>query len=114
MDAGDLATLGRLMNESHVSLRDDFEVSSAALDAMVECAWQAGCVGARMTGAGFGGCAVALVATADAERFCAQVTATYTRRAGLTPAVYVCQASDGARTFDRDEFHSVSVTCGKK
>ena len=54
--------LGRLMNASHVSLRDDFEVSSQELDIMVECAHgHEGCYGARMTGAGFGGCAVALV-----------------------------------------------------
>jgi galactokinase len=96
MEAGDLATLGRLMNESHVSLRDDFQVSSAALDTMVECAWHAGCVGARMTGAGFGGCAVALVSAETAATFGSAVAAAYTARTGLTPAVYVCQASDGA------------------
>jgi galactokinase len=96
MDGGNLAVLGRLMNDSHVSLRDDFQVSSAALDAMVECAWQAGCVGARMTGAGFGGCAVALVAADAAAAFSAQVAAAYSARTGLTPAIYVCRASDGA------------------
>ena len=62
MKAGDAAALGQLMIESHISLRDDFEVSSPALDAIVDCANAAdGCFGARMTGAGFGGCAVALV-----------------------------------------------------
>ena len=62
MRQGDAQGLGLLLNESHVSLRDDFSVSSDALDAMVECAQDhAGCYGARMTGAGFGGCAVALV-----------------------------------------------------
>jgi galactokinase len=96
MTAGDLVTLGRLMNESHVSLRDDFQVSSAALDTMVDCAWRAGCVGARMTGAGFGGCAVALVATDTAAEFSSTVAADYAARTGLTPAMYVCHASDGA------------------
>ena len=62
MNAGDAVTLGKLMIESHISLRDDFEVSSPALDTIVDCAnADASCYGARMTGAGFGGCAVALV-----------------------------------------------------
>ena len=63
-----LATLGKLMIESHISLRDDFEVSSPALDAIVDWAnADEACYGARMTGAGFGGCAVALVRAEDAE-----------------------------------------------
>ena len=65
---GDAARMGELMNASHASLRDDFEVSSEALDVMVECARAtAGCHGARMTGAGFGGCAVALAEAEAAE-----------------------------------------------
>ncbi len=96
MSAGNAATLGRLMDESHASLRDDFEVSSPALDAMVEAARAAGCIGARMTGAGFGGCAVALVRAAEAQAFCARVGAAYEAATGHTPAIYVCRASDGA------------------
>jgi galactokinase len=96
MAAGDAALLGRLMYESHVSLRDDFEVSSPALDVMVETARTVGCIGARMTGAGFGGCAVALVSAADAEGFTAAVAERYSASTGHTPAVYVCQATDGA------------------
>ena len=96
MAAGDAAALGRLMDASHESLRDDFEVSNAALDAMVECAHDAGCVGARMTGAGFGGCAVALVEAGAAGTFTARVASGYTARTGLTPAIYVCHATDGA------------------
>jgi len=98
MAAGDAAAVGVLMDASHASLRDDFEVSSAALDAMVRQARsQAGCLGARMTGAGFGGCAVALVDARAATTFAAAVAPRYREETGSDPAVYVCQATDGAR-----------------
>jgi len=78
MIAGDVATLGRLMNESHDSLRDDYEVSSPALDAMVRAARDLpGCLGARMTGGGFAGCIVALVADAAVAGFSRELVATY-------------------------------------
>jgi galactokinase len=97
MRAGDAAELGRLMNASHVSLRDDFEVSRAELDTMVEIAQaQPGCYGARMTGAGFGGCAVALVQASSAESFAAEVSAKYMATTGKQPAVYVTTAQPGA------------------
>ena len=93
----DVREVGRLMNASHASLRDDFEVSRAELDAIVEIATaHAACHGARMTGAGFGGCAVALVRRDGAERFAADVARDYEARVGLRPAVYVCTASEGA------------------
>lgn len=97
MRAGDAAALGLLMNASHESLRDDFEVTNAALNTIVEIArQQPGCWGARMTGAGFGGCAVALVKAEAATAFDQAVTAAYTQATGLTPNVYICHASDGA------------------
>jgi galactokinase len=97
MIAGDAAALGRLMNASHASLRDDFEVSSPALDAIVACAQeQPACYGARMTGAGFGGCAVALVEADAAARFAAAVMACYQTRTGEQAAAYVTRASEGA------------------
>lgn len=97
LERNDLAAVGALMNESHVSLRDDFEVSRPELDTMVELAQrEASCYGARMTGAGFGGCAVALVARAHAPAFAGTVGEAYTRAVGLQPAVYVCSASQGA------------------
>ncbi len=78
MIAGDVATLGRLMDESHDSLRDDYEVSSPALDAMVRAARDLpGCLGARMTGGGFAGCIVALVADAAVAGFSRELVATY-------------------------------------
>jgi galactokinase len=97
MRAGDAAALGRLMNASHDSLRDDFEVSSEALDVMVEIARRsAGCFGARMTGAGFGGCAVALVDRPRSDDFVHAVGTEYLRRTTFVPQLYVTGASAGA------------------
>ncbi len=97
MRRGDAVETGRLMNESHRSLRDDFEVSSDALNAMVECAKaHAACYGARMTGAGFGGCAMALICANAADEFVAKTAAAYEKKTGHKPAVYVCQATNGA------------------
>lgn len=97
MRRGDAPELGRLLDESHVSLRDDFSVSSEALDAMVECAQgHAGCHGARMTGAGFGGCAVALVDADQTESFVEDTAQAYRIRTGNDPSVYVCRAMQGA------------------
>lgn len=94
---GDVATVGTLMNASHESLKSDFSVSRPELDAMVDLAREhRGCFGARMTGAGFGGCAVALVARDAAAEFSAAVSASYEAAVGLQPSVYVCQASQGA------------------
>lgn len=93
----DLATLGRLMNESHASLRDDYQVSCAELDAMVAIAQkQVGCFGARLTGAGFGGCTVNLVEERTLAGFVEKVGAEYTARVGIVPEIFVCRASEGA------------------
>ena len=101
MRVGDAETLGRLMDESHCSLRDDFAVSSPALDAMVESASsQHGCFGARMTGAGFGGCAVALVSAERAESFATATADTYRQATDNEPSVYICQPTDGAALIE--------------
>ena len=98
---GDVVSFGHLMNESHDSLRDDFEVSSAELDSIVEAARVAeGCLGARMTGGGFAGCAVALVETSVVESFGASVAKSYSGATGLKPAVYVVHASDGVAAHE--------------
>jgi galactokinase len=98
MRRGDAAGMGRLMDASHASLRDDFEVSSAELDAIVGCARQGkGCYGARMTGAGFGGCAVALINVDAADAFAEAVGVCYRETTGIVPNVYVCKATEGAR-----------------
>lgn len=97
---GDLARVGALMNASHVSLRDDYEVSCAELDAMVEAAWdQPGVWGARMTGAGFGGCTVNLVDADHAAAFAREIAPRYQKRTNLEPDIYVCRAEQGVRVL---------------
>jgi len=92
----DLATFGRLMNDSHISLRDDYQVSCQELNVMVEAAWQVeGVYGSRLTGAGFGGCTVSLVAGEAVERFRAHVVAEYQAATGIEPQIYVCAVEDG-------------------
>jgi galactokinase len=97
MRQGDAHRLGELMNLSHCSLREDFEVSSPELDVMVEVARALpGCFGSRMTGGGFGGCAIALVDRSAADAFMERAAARYARATGLTPACYLTGASGGA------------------
>lgn len=97
MTRGELASLGALLNASHESLRDDYAVSCPELDLLVELARrQPGVYGARMTGAGFGGCTISLVAEQHAAAFAAAVAPAYTAATGLTPQIYICTASAGA------------------
>ena len=99
MNAGDAMMIGQLMIASHISLRDDFEVSSPALDAIVDCAnAEAACYGARMTGAGFGGCAVALVKAQAAAEFAERVRACYAAATEHEPNITITSASKGAET----------------
>ena len=94
---GNAAAAGRLMNASHASLRDDYEVSSPALDAIVSAALaQPGCFGARMTGAGFGGAAVALVAAGSVAAFGKATAAAYSAATGHAPAFYAVSPAAGA------------------
>ena len=99
MDAcssGNLELVGKLVNESHESLKNDFEVSSGAMNAIVDAARrQTGCLGARLTGAGFGGCAIAIVDSAHVEGFEENAGALYKQFTGLDAKIYLCQASDG-------------------
>ena len=102
MKEGNIKRLGELFNASHNSLRDDFEVTNDALNTMVECAReQTSCYGARMTGAGFGGCAVALVEKDKADEFTNAVSAAYRLRSGLDASIYICKASEGASVVQR-------------
>ena len=95
--ATDLATVGRCFAASHASLRDLYEVSSPELDAMVDIALDTpGVIGSRMTGAGFGGCTVSLVEPGAEARLRDAVLDEYPRRTGLTPRVFLVEASDGA------------------
>ena len=97
MQVGDSETLGRLMNDSHASLHDDFEVTNEELDAMARIARaQPGCFGARMTGGGFGGCVVALVEREKVAEIEAAVAREYEAATGLRPEIFLTQAADGA------------------
>ena len=98
---GDLSAAGRLMDASHASLRDDYEVSSPALDAMVEAMHRApGCYGARLTGAGFGGCAVALVRPGREQAVADAIYQHYPKATNIWPDVYATPAADGARVLE--------------
>ena len=102
LESGDLAAFGRLMNASHVSLRDDYEVSCPEMDALAEIAWSCpGVLGSRMTGGGFGGCTVSIVDVGAAERFRETVHKEYRRRTGLEAEIYAASAGDGAKEITR-------------
>ena len=97
LEAGDIRSFGKLMNECHVSLRDLYEVSCPELNVMVNVAQTLdGCYGARLTGAGFGGCTVNLVAIEKVDKFVDALSKGYERETGLHPEIYVTRASNGA------------------
>jgi galactokinase len=98
---GDLAAFGQLMNGSHDSLRDLYEVTGPELDAMVDAAREVpGVLGSRMTGAGFGGCTISLVHRDSVDRFVAHVGEKYERATGLHPDFYVCEIGDGVKAWE--------------
>ena len=98
LKAGDLETFGKLMNASHVSLRDDYEVTGKELDALVETAWkQEGVIGSRMTGAGFGGCTVSIVKEEAIDDFIKNVGEIYEKEIGYAADFYVVEIGDGSR-----------------
>jgi galactokinase len=100
LEAGDIQSFGKLMNECHVSLRDLYEVSCPELNAMVNIAQSLdGCFGARLTGAGFGGCTVNLVANESVETFAQVLAKGYEKETKLTPEVYITRASNGAEAL---------------
>jgi galactokinase len=94
--AGDTAALGPLLSASHRSLRDDYEVSTPELDVLVAALEDSGALGARLTGAGFGGCVVALARAADAEQVARDAIAGYRAETGLEPRLFRCRAAAGA------------------
>ena len=97
LERGDLETFGKLMAESHRSLRDDYEVSCSELDLMVElAAQQEGVYGARMTGGGFGGCTINLVRSEHVSDFQSRVGNAYQKSTGLAPQIFVSPAAEGA------------------
>jgi galactokinase len=107
---GALDDLGALFLESHASLRDDYDVSTPELDALVESLVQGGAAGARLTGAGFGGCVVAVAAPDEAERVLRDSMAAYRERVRLEPTGFVARAVDGAATSAREAAPSSART----
>jgi galactokinase len=98
-ESGELGPLGRWMAESHESLREDYEVSCRELDVLVDIAGkQRGVLGARMTGGGFGGCTINLVAQEAVDTFCEVMAKEYEDQTGLKPEIYSLKAADGAQS----------------
>ena len=98
LQAEDLEKFGRLVNASHVSLEHDYEVTGKELDTLAHTAWQQpGILGARMTGAGFGGCGIAIVNKADVEAFKENVGKVYEEKIGYAPAFYIAEIADGTK-----------------
>src|SRR5699024_3314027 len=103
LKVGDLDTFGELVNQSHVSLRDDYEVTGVELDTIAETAWQQkGVLGARMTGAGFGGCAIAIVEKSEVENVKAAIEEAYVEKVGYAPIFYVAAIGDGAKEITNE------------
>ncbi|HSE97184.1 MAG TPA: galactokinase [Blastocatellia bacterium] len=103
LERGDLNLFGRLMRESHLSLRHDYEVSCAELDLMVELAEKVeGVYGARMTGGGFGGCTINLVEAGSVEVFKREVASGYEQSTGIAPEIYVCDAAPGVEQVETE------------
>jgi galactokinase len=101
LERGDLKTLGRLLYEAHASYRDDFEASCPEADLLVELASkQKGCIGARLTGGGFGGCTVNLVETARAREFGEALREGYKQATGIDADIYLCRASAGTHDIE--------------
>ena len=98
LSAGNLAEFGKLMNQSHISLRDDYEVTGVELDTLAALAWeQPGVVGSRMTGAGFGGCTVSIVKKDKVDDFIKNVGEAYKNKIGYAAEFYIAAVSEGAR-----------------
>ena len=97
LNQGDIEGFGKLMNASHISLRDDYEVTGVELDTLVSAAWENGAIGSRMTGAGFGGCTVSLVSNDRITEFIERVGGKYLDKIGYRADFYVASIGDGAR-----------------
>ena len=101
LKVGDLKLFGKLMNASHASLRDDYEVTGPELDCLVEEAWKIqGVIGSRMTGGGFGGCTVSLVKDEAIDTFIEKVGAAYEAKIGIKPDFYIAEIGGGATRIE--------------
>ena len=103
LEEGDILAFGKLMNASHISLRDDYEVTGKELDSLVEAAWkQDGVIGSRMTGAGFGGCTISIVENNQIDSFIENVGVEYEEKTGLKADFYVVNVGDGAKEIVKE------------
>ena len=103
LKAGDIEIFGKLMNETHISLRDDYEVSCAEVDALVEIAWATeGVLGSRITGGGFGGCTVNIVKNDAVDAFVENIKTEYPKRTGIEAEIYFADIGEGARKLNRN------------
>ena len=101
LEKNDIAKFGKLMNDSHISLRDDYDVTGVELDTLAEVAWQQeGVLGSRMTGAGFGGCTISIVKNENIDDFKKNVGEIYTKRIGYEPSFYVANIADGTHKIE--------------
>lgn len=102
LEASELEKFGRLVNASHVSLEHDYEVTGIELDTLAHTAWeQDGVLGARMTGAGFGGCGIAIVSKDKVDAFTQEVGRIYTEKIGYAPDFYIAEVAGGSRVLER-------------
>src|SRR5690625_608389 len=96
----DLKSFGKLLNESHISLKDDYDITGIELDTIVDLSWkQEGVLGARMTGAGMGGCAIALVDRTEVDRIIENIQKGYTKKIGYEASFYIAEIGDGAKVL---------------
>lgn len=106
LENGELEVLGMLMNSSHISLRDDYEVTGKELDTLVELAWQEeGVIGSRMTGAGFGGCSISIIQKEKIQAFIENIGRKYKEKIGYEASFYVASTSHGARKLSDEEIN---------
>ena len=106
MRNGDINQMGALINTSHASLRDDYEVSSKTLDKIVNLAQNhPSCFGARMMGAGFGGCALALLRKGDEDRFSKEISVSFQRDAGVNPNIFTVKSANGVNVKQNSSQH---------
>lgn len=104
LKAGDIVTFGKLMNESHVSLRDDYETSCREADILAEEAWKIpGVLGSRITGGGFGGCTVSIVKDEATDEFKEKIGAVYLKKVGYPASFYMLQIGSGPREFTKEK-----------
>ena len=104
LETNNIENFGKLIDLSHESLKNDYEVSCLELDTLVDSFRKHGSIGARMTGAGFGGCIIALVETENAQNIINKVKVEYLDKIGYNADFYIAETSDGTRKLSKEEY----------